>query len=185
MSHARPSDSPVMQSKKAAAWAEALRRGQFCYRDLAAVVGVQDATIRWWADDWLRDGTVRLIAGHECRRTRKRFEVVPAGEISLQMTGDAVDQMWTVMRKSPTGFTPTDLRAHVAVPVSIEEARAYCHTLLAAGYLRCTKKAGKGSEAIYRAVNVTGTKAPRVRRLRCLIDSNTGKIIPMVEARHG
>jgi len=182
----KPTNSPEAEAKKAVAWAEAKRRGQFTYRDLGSVAGVDDRWIGFWAREWEAQGLVRCIAGSAESRVRKRYEVIPEGEIRAEMTGDATQQMWTVMRKCPQGFTPVDLTAQIALPLEIEEARAYCHTLLAAGYLRCVSKAvPKRREAVYRLITATGIKAPRLKRLRCIVDQNTGKIIPMVEARHG
>lgn len=181
-----PTNTPDAEAKRAVAWAEAKRRGQFAYRDLASVAGVEDRMIGVWSRQWEADGLIRCIAGSAASRTRKRFEVLAEGEMRLELRGDAIDQMWTVMRKTPTGFTPTDLIAQVAVAVEIEDARAYCHTLLAAGYLHCVSKAvPKRREAVYRLVSATGVKAPRLKRLRCIVDQNTGKIIPMLEVRYG
>ena len=183
---ALPKDTPEAKAKEAVAWAEAKRRGQFCLGDLSIVAGATDRWISHWARSWQAEGKVRLIAGSAESRTRLRFEVVPEAEIVVPMSGDATDQMWTVMRKSPQGFTPTDLIAQIAVEASIEDARAYCHSLLTGGYLRCVSKAvPKRREAVYRLVNATGIKAPRLKRLRCIVDQNTGKITPMIEVRHG
>lgn len=181
-----PSNSPEAEAKKAVAWAEAKRRGQFTHRDLASFAGVQERWVSFWAREWEDQGLVHCIAGGADSRTRKHYEVLPEGEIKAAMTGDATQQMWTVMRKSPQGFTPVDLVAQIAVDASIEDARAYCHSLLSGGYLRCVSKAvPKRREAVYRLVTATGIKAPRLKRLRCIVDQNTGKIIPMVEVRHG
>lgn len=183
---ALPKNTPEAEAKKAVAWAEATRRGQFCLGDLAVAAGVSDRWISHWARGWEADGKVRLIAGSAASRTRLRFEVVPDREIATPMSGDAIEQMWTVIRKSPQGFTPTDLLAQIAIGATLEDARAYCHSLLTAGYLRCVSKAvPKTREAVYRLIRPTGVKAPRVKRLRCMIDLNSGQIIPMVEVRHG
>lgn len=183
---ALPKNTPEAAAKKAVAWAEAKRRGQFCYGDLAVVAGVHDRWISHWARGWEAEGKVRCIAGSAEGRTRLRFEVIPEAEITVEMRGDATEQMWTVMRKSPQGFTPIDLIAQIAVEATVEDARSYCHSLLTGGYLRCVSKAvPKRREAVYRLVSVTGIKAPRLKRLRCIVDPNTGKITPMIEVRHG
>ena len=181
-----PTNSPAAQAKKAVAWAEAKRLGQYTYAHLAVAASVQDRWVAIWSREWEAEGKVRCVAGMGGGNTRKCFEVLPEAETAQPMCGDATEQMWTVMRKSPQGFTPTDLVAQIAVEATIEEARAYCHTLLAAKYLRCVSKAvPKRREAIYRLVAATGVKAPRVKRLRCIIDANSGRITPMIEARHG
>lgn len=178
--------SEEMLAKEAVAWAEAERKGQFCYGDLAAIAHTNERNVKVWADKWVTEGKVRLIAGHQCRRERKWFEVVPAGEITVPVQGDAYEQMWFVMRRSPRGFSPVDLVAQVAVTITKEEARAYCRHLLEAKYLTVVKKAGAGRcEAIYRLTNATGVKAPRAKRLTCVVDFNTGRVCPMVEVRHG
>ena len=183
---AAPNTTAATLAKKAVAWSEAERRGQYTHADLAVAAGVSDRWISVWSQEWTAEGKVRCIDGEGPGRTRKRYEVTAPGEIITPMQGDATDQMWTVMRKSPQGFTPTDLLAQIAVEATIEDARAYCHSLLAGGYLRCTSKAvPKRREAVYRLITATGIKAPRLKRLRCIVDHNTGKITPMVEARHG
>lgn len=182
----KPTSTPETDAKRAVALAEARRKGQFCYSDLAVVAAVDLRWISHWAREWEAAGLVRCISGSAASRTKKRFEVIAQDEITVPMQGDATDQMWTVMRKSSQGFTPTDLIAQIAVEASIEEARAYCHSLLSGGYLRCVSKAvPKRREAVYRLIAATGVKAPRLKRLRCMVDPNTGKITPMVEARHG
>lgn len=183
---ALPKNTPEAEAKKAVAWAEAKRRGQFYLADLSNVAGATERWISHWARGWEAEGKVRLISGSAESRTRLRFEVIPEGELRIEARGDATEQMWTVMRKSPQGFTPTDLLAQIAVEATIEDARAYCHSLLTGGYLRCVSKAvPKRREAVYRLVHVTGVKAPRLKRLRCIVDQNTGKITPMIEVRHG
>lgn len=183
---ALPKNTPEAEAKKAVAWSEAKRRGQFCLADLAVASGAADRWISHWARGWEAEGKVRLVAGSAESRTKLRFEVVPEAEIETEMRGDATEQMWTVMRKSPQGFTPTDLVAQIAVDVTIEDARAYCYSLLSGGYLRCVSKAvPKRREAVYRLVTMTGVKAPRLKRLRCIVDPNSGRITPMIEVRHG
>lgn len=183
---ALPKNTPEAAAKKAVAWSEAKRRGQFCLAELAVASGAADRWISHWAHGWEAEGKVRLIAGSAKSRTKLRFEVMPEAELKTEMRGDATEQMWTVMRKSGQGFTPTDLVAQIAVEASIEAARAYCHALLSAGYLRCALKAvPKRREAVYRLVESTGVKAPRLKRLRCMVDPNSGRITPMIEVRHG
>lgn len=182
----KPTLTPETAAKRVVALAEARRKGQFCYSDLAVVSGVDLRWVSHWAREWEAEGLIRCISGSGGGRAKKRFEVIAQGEITVPMQGDEIDQMWTVMRKSPQGFTPTDLIAQITVDTSIEDARAYCHSLLSGGYLRCVSKAvPKRREAVYRLIAATGIKAPRLKRLRCMVDPNTGKITPMVEARHG
>ncbi len=183
---ARPTNSPAAAAKRSVAWAEAQRRGQYTHAELAVHAGVSDRWISIWSQEWEAEGKVRCIAGAGPGRIRKRYEVLADGEIAIPIIGDAVEQMWTVMRKSPQGFMATDLVAQIAVDCTIEDARAYCHSLLAAGYLRCVSKAVPNRrEAVYRLIKANGVKAPRLKRLRCIIDPNTGQIIPMIEVRHG
>jgi hypothetical protein len=67
--------------------------------------------------------------------------------------------------------------------VSIEDARAYCRMLLAAGYMRVVSKAVPGKkEAIYRLFRITGVQAPREKRMRCIVDENLGTAIPIMGA---
>jgi hypothetical protein len=88
--------------------------------------------------------------------------------------------LWRAMRMLQ-GFSPVDLAAHAATPtvaVSPEDAAAYCQTLTRAGYLRVVRKAAPPLRpAIYRLVRNTGPLPPVLRRVRAVIDGNTGQIV--------
>lgn len=165
-----------------AAWASAIRLQQFGYAEIASTVSIEIKRVMQIVLAWEAEGKVRLIRGSNRGRPRKIFEVVPEGEVKAgPMIGDAVDQMWLTMRKFKS-FGPVDLAAHCSVSVPIEDARTYCRTLLAAGYLRVVQKAVPGQkEAIYRLIRETGAKAPRKRRVTCILDDNLGTVVPMSE----
>lgn len=174
---------PISTAKREAAWSVALRLQQFGYGEISDAV---TATIKLATNivrGWEAEGKVRLISGiRNGGAGRKIYEVVPEHEIKLvPVRGDAYEQMWTTMRKL-NGFSPADLVSHCAVPVSDLDAAAYCRLLLATGYLRVTQKAKPPHKpAIYRLVNKTGVLAPRHRRVSCIIDPNSGTVLPIAE----
>ncbi len=176
--------SPQSLAKAEAAWAAAQRLQQFGYAEISRDVSASTELATHIVRGWERDGKIRLISA--VRRggaARKVYEVVPDQEIKpAPVMGDGFDQMWTCMRKL-SSFTAVDLSAHCAAAVAVEDARTYCRTLLAGGYLRVVQKAVPNRrEAIYRLVNATGVKAPRARRVVCIVDANLGRITPLAEA---
>jgi hypothetical protein len=176
--------SPESLAKAAAAWTAAQRLQQFGYGDISFEVTVSVGHATFIVKGWEKDGKVRRIAGPlRGKASKLRFEVVPEHEVGIApVQGDAYEQMWTAMRKTGA-FSPTDISSLCAVPVSVEDAAAYCRALLAGNYLRVVSKAVPGrKEAVYRLFNITGVKAPRERRVRCLVDPNIGKTVPLAEA---
>ena len=174
--------SPDSLAKAAAAWTAAVRLQQFCYANISFEVSTSLPHATHIVKGWEAAGKVRRIDTAVGKRNKVHFEVVPQDEIRvLPEIGDAYEQMWTAMRKL-RGFSPIDLKATCAAGITLEEAAAYCRHLLTAGYLRVTQKAVPPSRpAIYRLANVTGVKAPRVRRLSCLVDPNLGTATPLTE----
>jgi hypothetical protein len=166
-----------------AAWALALRLQQFGYADISSGVSVSMKFATHFVREWENLGKVRVIDKGGAIRGRKLYEVVPEQEQRpLPVIGDCYDQMWTVLRKF-VSVSPVDLIAHCSVEVSIEDARSYCRMLLEAGYLRVVQQAVPGKkEAIYRLKNATGPKAPRKRRVTCVIDANLNTVTPLSEA---
>ena len=175
-------NSPASKARIDAAWALALRLQQFGYAEIASGVTASMQFTMHFVKGWERDGKIRVIAPGRKGSERKLYEVVPQSEQKpTPVIGDATDQMWFVMRKFGS-FSPVDLVAHCSVLVPIEEARAYCRTLLATRYLKVVQKAVPNrKEAIYRLANQTGPKAPRKRRVTCIVDDNLGTVLPMLE----
>jgi hypothetical protein len=177
--------SPESQAKAEAAWLAALRLQQFVYANISYEVSTTVAHATHIVKGWEAAGKVRRIATPQYGRASKiTFEVIPEGEIRvLPAPGDAYDQMWTSMRKIG-GFSPVDLASMCSVPVTVEEAAAYCRMLLTAGYLKVVQKAAPPNRpAIYRLINATGVRAPRVRRVACIVDPNRGTTLPLSEAQ--
>ena len=182
MSMPYPMSKAVPKERDDAAWAVAMRRQQFGYAEISAEGGSAMALATRIVKGWVAEGRARAIT-EKIGSSRILFEVIPEEELRLPLVGDATQQMWTSMRKLRS-FTPPDLSSTCSIPVQVIEARSYCQVLLQAGYLRVQVKARPGNrDATYRLVNATGVKAPRLKRLRCLIDENEGRIIPMVEVR--
>ena len=171
------------RSKSDAAWTAAVRLQQFGYGEICRDVSISPRAAAEFVKSWEQDGKIRAIEATPLRPSaRKMFEVVPVHELRVVPDlGDGIDQMWTAMRKL-VSFTGIDLSAYCAAPVPVEEARAYCRLLLAGGYLKVIQKAVPNRrEAIYRLTNVTGVVAPRERRVRCIVDANLGRILPLSE----
>lgn len=171
--------SPKSREKAEAAWIVALRLQQFGYADISSEVTIPIEFATHIVQAWNRDGRIRVITPH-AGSGRMLFEVVPAHELRVVAAqGDAHDQMWTAMRKLGS-FSPVDIAAHCAAEIPLEDARAYCRMLLAADYMRVVSKAVPGKkEAIYRLFKVTGVKAPREKRIRCIVDENLGTATPL------
>ena len=170
-------------AKAEAAWSAAQRLQQFGYCQISSEISCSMTMATHIVRTWLREGRVRVVHLGVSGAARKMFEVLPDHELrALPAIGDSTDQMWTAMRKL-VAFTPTDIAAHCAVVVLVDEAQAYCRLLLAGGYMRVLQKAVPGrKEAIYRLFNVTGIMAPREKRVRCIIDDNLGTVRPMLGA---
>ena len=162
-----------------AAWGHALRLERFGYADISHAVGisVEQATriVRGWmkeeAVDQLQDG--QAGAGRSLWRCKPDFV-----RIEPQRLRTPEENLWTAMRRLRS-FTPTDLAAHATtetVCVDPKSASEYCRALLDTGYLSVARLAAPAMkrEAIYRIVDVTGPQAPTVRRVRAVVDPNTG-----------
>ena len=177
--------SPEYQQKAAIAWAAALRLQQFVYGNISFECGLSQTSTTELVDGWESEGKIRRIFAAKLRGRASKitFEVIPEGEVAIAPEiGDAVQQMWTSMRKIGS-FTPFDLKATCSVPVTAEDAATYCRTLLNAGYLRVVQKAVPPSRpAVYRLINQTGIQAPRLRRVSCIVDPNLGTTKPLSEA---
>lgn len=174
--------SPASLARADAAWSLANRLQQFGYAEIATGISANIEFATHFVRLWEKDGKVRAITKGGNGRERKIYEVIPQDQSPAPVIGDAYEQMWTVMRKFGS-VSPVDLVAHCSVDVPLEDARAYCRTLLEAGYLRVVQQAIPGKrEAIYRLKNATGPKAPRKRRITCIIDPNLHTVIPLTEA---
>lgn len=162
-----------------AAWTAALRMEQFGYAEIATAVKIslEQATriVRGWLKEGALDPVQEASGAHRllwrCKEDFVRIEPL------RQRTPE--ENMWTAMRRLPS-FIPTDLAAHATtetVTVTPEEASRYCRVLLDAGYLRVARRADPalGREAIYRLIDVTGPRPPLPRRVRAVVDQNTGE----------
>lgn len=180
----KPLTRQSSQARAEAAWALAERLQQFGYAEICIGLSASQKFVTQIVKGWEHEGKIRPITKPINGRERKIYEVIPEAELKpAPIVGDSVDQMWTVMRKFGS-FSPLDLVAHCAVAVPVEDARSYCRTLLGARYLRVVQKAVPGKkEAIYRLFNATGPRAPRKRRITCIVDDNNGTVLPMEEGQ--
>jgi len=162
----------------AAAWAHALTLDIFGYAEIARAMKIgHDAATRI-VRSWAAEGVLDLVqSGH---RLRKLWRVRPGRRPALPAeTRSAQQNMWTAMRGLQS-FTATDIAAHAstaAVAVLPGDAAAYCRALLASGYLRVARKAASGGrEAILRLAQNSGPRPPVERRVRAVVDGNTGAV---------
>lgn len=166
----------------AQAWAIARTQETFEVADLAALAGQTEQQILAHVRAWLRDGAVARERASS-RGVPAVFRVdnpdrydLSAGRAPGPETPHG--NMWVAMRRM-SSFTPVDVAAHAAteaVPLTVEDAQAYCRALAAAGYLRATRTSIPGKrQPVYRLVKNTGPVAPRPRRVTGLHDANTGE----------
>ena len=180
----RPKAPPVTAANFLAvselAWNKAIAMHSFGYGDIshAAKISIQQATkiVRGWikegAVDQLQNG--QTGAGRSIWRCKEDFV-----RIEPLRSRTPEENLWTAMRRLRS-FTPTDLSAHATtetVIVDVKMAAEYCRALLNTDYLAVARRAAPAMqrEAIYRIVDVTGAQAPLVRRVRAVVDPNTGE----------
>ncbi|RUS64901.1 hypothetical protein EGN72_02600 [Pseudorhodobacter sp. E13] len=164
-----------------AAWAIALRLGEFGYSEIAVGLKVSHEQATRFVRGWLKEGAVeQLSEGRGNNRCRFRAYADFVRPEPLRQRTPA-ENMWTAMRRLRS-FTPSDLSAHATTEtVSVDQthAGAYCRSLLSAGYLSVVRPASPSvnREAIYRLVNETGPQAPVTKRVAALVDPNSGETI--------
>jgi hypothetical protein len=162
-----------------AAWAVALRMTAFGYGEIEAELKISARQAMRIVRGW--DAADLLAPVQSGPGLRKLWCIAPEAMRPVPAKGrTAEDNLWTAMRGLKS-FTPTDLCAHSTspdLPITVEDATAYCRTLFAAGYLGVSRKAEPGRrEAIYRLARNTGPKPPREKRVRAVIDANTHAIV--------
>jgi len=165
---------------RARAWTHALTLDEFGAADLSTELGCGLETVQVIIKGWLVDRLV-IETQRRCGPVRQLVKINPAWkeEAAKAVGRTPAENMWHAARRLRT-FSPTDLAAHATtetVAVSQADAAAYCRALLAAGYLRVSVKASPKSarEAIYRLARDTGPRPPREKRVRAVIDANTGE----------
>lgn len=158
------------------AWARATVLGSFTHADLAAQLASDVSTIGPFVRGWEAHGWVERMNDGVAH---VRFRVIAGPRPEPSSGGSREANMWRVMR-GLGGFTPLDIAAHAdtgTVRVTVDDARAYCQVLCRHDYLRCTRKAdpSKGRQASYKLIRNTGPRAPVLKRIRAVIDPNTGE----------
>ncbi|MBY6117450.1 hypothetical protein KUW09_24895 [Mameliella alba] len=169
--------SPMERS----AWNKVKDLAEFHWTDLERF-GVVKSSAEMFIRRWEKTGRVRVIRKEQHRKiyvnVEKAIPVVPP------LKGDPTPEgnMWRAMRRMPN-FTPLDLAAHAnagGVEVSVEKARSYCRSLLAAGYLKVRETAIPGRrQPRYQLIRNTGPQAPVVRRINGVMDPNEGEFLPL------
>ena len=170
---------PIAQSTLDAAFAYAAAQEQFTAADIHMKLGVSEDLARNIIRVWSDAGQLEVIlSGH---RIRTVWKVKPTAKIALAAKARSPEQnMWTAMRQMKS-FSPREVAAHATTEeteVTLEAAQDYCRALLGAGYLAVARKAVPGkTAAIYRLTKNTGPRAPRVSRVRAVVDANTEQTI--------
>lgn len=155
-----------------AAWARACTLGTFTHAQLAKEIGVDIGEVGAIVRGWEAHGWVERT---DSRVAHAGFRVI-AGPQPVKITeGSREAHMWNAIRQFPS-FSATDVAATSDI-VTVEDARAYIGVLFRHDYLRCTRKAdpSKGREASYKLIRNTGPRAPVLKRIRAVIDPNTGE----------
>jgi hypothetical protein len=164
---------------RARAWAKAREfEGDFGAADLAMAAECGIELAQTIVKGWLVDGLV-IESQMRLGPMRQKVRINPDWRDQAAVVGRTpTDNMWHAARRLRT-FGPTDLSAHATtdlIAVSVAEAAAYCRALLAAGYLRVSRKASpkNAREALYTLARDTGPRPPRENRVRAVVDANTG-----------
>lgn len=163
------------------AWAKVEGLAEFHWSDLAAK-GVNNDTAQTFITRWAKEGRIRVSRKDGHRKiyvnTDRAIPVVPPVKSDPTPEGN----MWRAMRRLPN-FTPTDLAAHAnagGVEVTVDRARAYCRSLMDAGYLKVRETAIPGKrQARYQLIRNTGPQAPVVRRVSGVEDPNEAQFYPL------
>lgn len=163
-----------------AAWAVAERLGTFTYAEVGAQAHISKDVAVPLVRQWVADKRCELVEeGGKGKGAAHVFRVL-VRRVRPGRPGSALQNLWNAMR-GLRSFTPTDLAAHACtdlLEVSKDTARAYCQTLLRAGYLKVERTAIPGRrEAIYRLIRNSGPRPPQERRVRAVFDENVGKVV--------
>jgi hypothetical protein len=164
-----------VQSVMEAAFAYAATLPEFGYAEIAIKVQMSERWVSKTVRQWKEQGLVELVqSGHLIRTI---WKVRDGARLALAAKARSPElNMWTAMRQLKS-FTPRDLAAHATTAeteTTVEAAQDYCRALLGAGYLSVARKAVPGKvPAIYRLIRNTGPRAPRVARVRAVVDANT------------
>jgi hypothetical protein len=166
-----------MAALQEAAWAIASGRDEFGYAEIAVGLKISRERAVEIVRGWLKQGLLAQVKDGTVGKGRSswRLREGVARPVPPRLRTPE-GNLWTAMR-GLRSFTPRDLAAHANVPdVEVTEACAqdYCRALLDAGYLAVIQKAdaARRRPAIYRLVRMTGPRAPRVKRVRAVIDDN-------------
>lgn len=158
-----------------AAWAIACRHEQFGYAEIATGLHIGPKRAMAIVGQWEREGAIQPVPDAHSRRL---MFVADRDYVRLDKRARSPeDNLWLAMRRL-RNFSPTDLAAHAnteTVEVPVQKASDYCRALLAAGYLRVTRRAAPAMkrEAIYALARDTGPRPPREKRVRAVYDPNT------------
>lgn len=163
-----------------AAWALARTLPQFGYAEISVELKVSARLVGRIVRVWRTEGRLIEIRPPALSQ-RGLWRVDPAWQPVQDPGLRTVEEcLWAAMRQAKS-FTPRVLAVSAATPlvqVTPEASQAYCRVLLAAGYLKVTRKAVPGkTEPIYHLIRYTGPRPPREKRVRAVIDFNTDQTI--------
>jgi len=157
-------------------WQVAQAHGSFTVHELSGAAKRSVDYVRAELRGWQADGFVEK-AGKRGMSILWRVTEAPGAPVTATGSRTPEERMWFALRKAGGVFSAADLAMWTntdEVPVSVDDAQAYCRLLLRAGYVRCEIKAdGRGRMASYRLIQNTGPRAPVERRVRAVWDPNT------------
>lgn len=167
-----------------AVWTVARRLEKFSYFQLAADAHVGVKMAAALIARWRAAGAVEGIGigplGRKMFSITRAVDETPSRVHRKSALVLPEQAMWIAMRRSGA-FTAIDIGALVNTeeqPISVEMVRAYIQTLLAAGYLRVTRKGVHGKvPAAYRLIKDTGPLAPTTRRVTVTVDANLNAVV--------
>lgn len=179
-----PTDPQKDRAFDHAVWTVARRLGKFSYFQLAADAHTSVDTVTTLVARWKSAGAVEDVGigplGRKLFAITRAVEDTPSRMHRKSTLVLPEQAMWIAMRRSGA-FTAIDIGALVNTeeqPISTDLVRAYIQTLLAAGYLRVTRKGVHGKvPAAYRLIKDTGPLAPTTRRVTVTVDANLNTVV--------
>lgn len=168
----------AMDMNRERAWAAALDLQEFGAAEIAQAAGTSLERAELIIRGWLVEGVV-TVTQMRIGAVRQLVRIIPGqAPAARSRIRTPEENMWHALRRLRTA-SATDLAAHATtdtVTVTVEAASAYCRVLLAAGYLRVSRKANpkNARAAIYNLARDTGPKPPKPKRIRAVVDPNTG-----------
>jgi hypothetical protein len=179
-----PSRVDERRREQDAAWTVVRDLPEFGTGKVVELVGCTDDRARQMLRSWAARGMIHEVRRHGAGAVyapgpRSAALAEPRRRVEAEADPDPVVNMWRAMCHLGQ-FSPIDIMAVSNLPdapVSEDDARAFCQSLLRGEYLRVIQKAQPGvCPPVYRMARPTGPVPPRERRVRALWDDNLGQL---------